>query len=228
MKQCVGTAFLMEGTMIKGIIFDFDGLLVDTESIWFDIFKEYFDSEHNYAFIKEDFVRFVGSSSGICEGFIRNFDENINCQNLMDKFRAEFNLRSKRLKMMKGAEALINEARNLDIKMVIATSSPYERPHTILKRLNMLQYFEAIIAKEDVEQTKPSPDLFLKAKSFLKLQADELIILEDSIIGVQAAKSSGIEVVMVPNDITKHSKISDDIKVVHSLACINLRELSNV
>ena len=80
----------------------------------------------------------------------------------------------------------------------MASSSGRARLEGYLRQLGLLDDFEVIVCREDVEQIKPAPDLFLKALDTLKLQTDELLVFEDSQNGILAATRAGMRVVAVP------------------------------
>lgn len=209
--------------MIKGIIFDFDGLLVDTEVIWYEVFEEYFRVNHDYDFKIESYNEFVGTSGNdlLKELFAKfNLDHDIE----MPAIREEFKRRSNVLDFMPGVTELINEIKEMGLQMGIATSSPYERPNRILTRMNTKHLFDYIHGREDVEHAKPEPDLFLKALDTMGLEKHEVLIFEDSYNGYLAAKAAGIEVVVVVNEVSQYSDFGEDVETLKSMTEFSLKE----
>jgi putative hydrolase of the HAD superfamily len=212
--------------MIKGIIFDFDGLLVDTEIIWYEIFEAYFRENHNYKFEIEAYNKMVGTSgNAILKGLFDRFgvDHDTEMQGIGEVFKQ----RSNKLGFMPGIEALIDTIKEMGLQMGVATSSPYERPNRILSAMNTKHLFDYILGREDVEHAKPAPDLFLKALDTMGLKRDEVIVFEDSYNGYLAAKAAGIDVVIVVNEVSKHSDFGDDVSILHSMCEFDLKEYVN-
>ena len=94
-----------------------------------------------------------------------------------------------------------------------------------LRQLGLLEVFEVLICREDVRYIKPDPDLFLAALEALKLQAEDVLVLEDSQNGVLAARRAGMGVVAVPNPITALGRIEGASLVLSSLAEVPLEDL---
>jgi len=105
---------------------------------------------------------------------------------------------------MPGVRELIEEARSRGLLLAIASSSERDWVIEHLRRLGLLLHFDAIVCSDDVERTKPAPDLYEKALEALGVRPDEAIAFEDSIHGVAAAKAAGIFTVAVPNEVTRH------------------------
>jgi len=122
----------------------------------------------------------------------------------------------------------IHEAKRLGLKLAIASSSPRSWVvDTHGDRLGIPRYFDEIICRDDVApgRTKPNPDLFLLALDRLKVRKDEAIVFEDSPNGVKAAKSAGIFVVAVPNQITSLLSIDNANLTLTSLSDLSLANL---
>jgi putative hydrolase of the HAD superfamily len=94
-----------------------------------------------------------------------------------------------------------------------------------LKRYNLFRYFDVVKCREDVQNIKPEPDLFLAVLGALHVRAEEAVIFEDSLNGVIAARRAGIRVVAVPNPVTEHLDIEGEILRLRSLADISMDEL---
>lgn len=190
--------------MIKGFIFDFDGLILDTETPeymgWQVIYQEY-----GCELPVEKWARCIGTT-------FDRFDPIVELEALTQKkfVRQEIrqNQRTHAHRFLEGKQPLpgvvelIQEAHGRGIKLAIASSSdlPWVQGH--LERLGLLGYFDCLRTRENVTQVKPAPDLFLAALDCLALKSDEAIVFEDSLNGVLAAKAAGIFCVAVPNMIT--------------------------
>ena len=193
--------------MIKALIFDFDGLILDTETpdyiTWKDIYQE-----HGFELPQKEWGTIIGGSA------LSHFDaaEHLSrlSQGRLDPgpLRARQQLESDALihasAIMPGVMDYIHEAKRRGLKLAIASSSRHAWVDTHAKRLGIFQYFDRVICADDVGvgRTKPNPDLFLLALNQLGVEKEAAIVLEDSPNGVTAANRAGIFVVAVPNAVT--------------------------
>lgn len=216
--------------MLKALIFDFDGLILDTETpevdVWTDIY-----AEHGFEFPFNDWVQTVGGYG------ISNFDAadhlSLLTQGRLDpaSLRARHRLGSDALThsqpILPGVLETIHEAKRLRLKLAIASSSPHSWVDLHTKRLGIFHQFDRIVCQDDVGigRTKPNPDLFLTALNQLQVRRNEAIVFEDSPNGVKAANRAGIFVVAVPNPLTSRLKIEGANLTVRSLASLPLVEL---
>lgn len=234
--------------MLKAIIFDFDGLILDTETPEYIAWQEIF-AEHGCELSLDMWGQVVGGA-----GF-SDFDAASHLEELQ---RSSYSVRSTysvghpfdcaqgrpvdhaalnarwrqrgdeliaAQPILPGVQGYLAEAERLNLKLAIASSSPHSWVDTHLARLGLLAHFERIICADDVTRTKPHPDLFLAALSALSLRAEETIVLEDSPNGVKAAKAAGIFVVAVPNPLTARLWIDGADLTLKSLADLPLGEL---
>ena len=212
--------------MLKAIIMDFDGLIIDTEVIWFDIYTEWFKQNMHHELSMRDFLICVGSNNEDLLHFLEaeygwSIDRKKFAQDTFDTFIE----RSRLLEAKEGVVELIKTAKRIGLKLALATSSKRLKPVTHLTRLNLLDYFDTLVTAEDVERIKPDPDLFIKAAEDLGVNKNEVLIVEDSNNGLIAAQKAGMRVAVIPNEVTKHSEFENYYMKVNSLKDINLEEL---
>ena len=216
--------------MLKALIFDFDGLILDTETpevdVWTDIY-----SEHGFDFPFNDWVQTVGGYG------ISNFDAaehlSLLSQGRLDpvSMRSRHRLESmsviERSPVMPGILHYIKEAKRRGMKLAIASSSKHEWVDTHAKRLGIFDLFDRVICSDDVGvgRTKPNPDLFLLALDQLQVRNNEAVIFEDSPNGVKAANRAGVFVVAVLNPLTSRLNIQGANLTVKSLAELSFSEL---
>ena len=216
--------------MIKALIFDFDGLILDTEStefhVWQSIYREY-----GQEMLPETWGQVVGGYG------ISNFDgaehlaelvgNGIDARELHTRFRSESDAQILQQPILPGVVDYLNDAQRLGLALAVASSSPHSWVDTHLARLGLVDRFDVIICRDDVQlgRTKPHPDLFLKALNALGVKADEAIVFEDSPNGVNAARAAGIFVVRVPNPITALLKTDSANLTLESLAQIPLQKM---
>jgi HAD superfamily hydrolase (TIGR01509 family) len=214
--------------VIKALIFDFDGLIMDTESPEVDAWKTIY-AEYGQEFPLDVWVRDVVGSS------VANFDaaahlatitgQNLDQPSLRARVRAFRLDMLGRLPALPGVRDYIKAARRLGLRLAVASSSPHAWVEGYLHQLGLSNDFEAVICREDVRFVKPDPELFLKALDTLNLHADEVLVFEDSSNGVLAANRAGVRVVVVPNPITAHASLEGGNLLFASLMDLPLEDL---
>lgn len=212
--------------MLKALIFDFDGVIVDTETQWYEIYRDWLKEEYNYDLNIRDYLVCVGANSRELFAFLREaIGPEVDGEAFERSATDEFIRRSSVLPLMKGVEALIKDAKARGLKLAIATSATRRKPESHLKRLGLLEYFDAFSTAELCENIKPAPDLFLKAAELLKVSPEECLAIEDSGNGLISANRAGMRCLLVPNDITRHCEFEPCYKRVDSLADVDLTEI---
>ena len=214
--------------MIKALIFDFDGLIMDTESPSVDGWKAIY-AEYGQEFPLQEWIQaVVGVSEAYFDaaaylasktGLSLDLPE---LRNRQVTYRLEI---QSKLPARPGVNDYIHTAQRLGLRLAVASSSSRARLEGYLRQLALFDDFDAIICREDVLHIKPAPDLFLKARDTLQLRSDELLIFEDSRNGILAANRAGIRVVAVPNPITAHSSMEGASLQLASLADMPLEDL---
>ena len=215
--------------MLKALIFDFDGLILDTETpeylAWQNIYQE-----HGFELPQEEWGKIIGGYG------LSDFDAAEHLALLLSSSqRAQGRLDSAALRARHSTESLtrihtqsvlpgvldyIHEAKRLGLKLAIASSSHHTWVDNHAKRLGIFHYFDKVICADDVGvgRTKPNPDLFLLALNQLQVQKEEAVVFEDSPNGVKAANRAGIFVVAVPNQVTAMLVIEGANLIVSSLS----------
>ena len=208
----------------QAVIFDLDGLLVDTEPLHRRVFNATL-ARHGIAYEiqDEEFGReFVGISQ--CENseyLITRFGIRASAEELTREHRAEYEriiADPKNLVMMPGAPILFGELQGRGMTMAIASGSPRRQVETILNGLGIASLFRAIVTGSDVAKLKPAPDAYLRACDELCMDAAHCLALEDSASGAMAAQAAGLRVVVVPNRYTRHQDLAVADARVENLA----------
>lgn len=187
--------------MIKAVIFDFDGLLVDTEIISLKIYQEIL-SEYGFDFTKEEYSKYYSGKTEVenIQRFINTYNLPISYQACLNKvLEVEQKLIAQGVELKSGAKPLLAYLKDNNFKVALATSSTKERAISILKRHNILNYFDEFVFSEDVSSSKPNPEVFLKTCEKLHISTDEAIVLEDSENGIMAACNARISVICIPD-----------------------------
>lgn len=214
--------------MIRGIIFDFDGLIVDTEWSVYQSWVEIFDS-YNAKLPLDQWTSIIGTSNfehfdpfDILEQQIDGFVDRQYLHKLRYDREMELVIAQP---VLPGIEDYLKAAKTKNLKLGIASSSDQKWVQGHLARLDLLEYFDIVHTSDDVEQTKPDPALYQLALQSLDLLPSDAIVLEDSSNGVTAAKAAGIFVVAVPNPLTARLNLDHADLVLESLAELSLVKL---
>lgn len=206
--------------MIRGVIFDFDGLILDTEGPIYQSWVELFQ-EHGAELPFDVWASIIGTSSQEHFDPFALLEEKTGKP--LDRARMAPGRLSRELALcnaqpiLPGVVEKIQSAKQRGLKLGIASSSNREWVVGHLDRLNLRQYFGVIHTSDDVERTKPAPALFNLALTSLDLQPEEAIVFEDSPNGVAAAKAAGIFVVAVPNALTRQLPLEHADLLLNSL-----------
>ncbi|MCB9783561.1 MAG: HAD-IA family hydrolase [Candidatus Omnitrophica bacterium] len=211
---------------IKAVFFDFDGLIVDTETheyqAWSRIFKG-----HGAELPLEDWSICIGTMDHNFDpvGFLSNVTQSeLDRIALTEEHREEYHRGAFTAPLMEGISERLAEADELGLKKAVVSSSTYDWVGRHLAIRQLQERFDLIQTSEEVTRTKPDPQLYLLALEKLNLAPDEAIVLEDSAHGIDAAKAAGLYAVAVPNSVTSHLPFSNADRVLGSLSEISLRE----
>jgi HAD superfamily hydrolase (TIGR01509 family) len=192
---------------IRALIFDFDGLILDTETPEVEVWRTIY-AEHGHDYPMENWSQIIGGWGNSAFDPARALQElepkAVDLQAVRNRHRDESDALIERAPVMPGVQGILAAAKRLGLRCAIASSSEraWVEPH--LGRLGLLKHFAEIITGDDVPKgrTKPHPDIYLKALSALQLEADQVLVLEDSPNGIRAAHTAGLRVVGVPNPVT--------------------------
>lgn len=187
--------------MLKGIIFDMDGLMIDTESL-LQVFWCKAANQLGYPMTKEQVLG------------IRSLSSKYAIPHLKHLFGEDFDyysVRKLRIEMMNdyisknglikktGLDELLEFLKTTDLKIAVATATDFKRTQMYLKSIDVFDYFDKIICGDMIKNGKPEPDIYIEAAEKLGLEPNECIALEDSPNGILSAYNAGCKPVMVPD-----------------------------
>ena len=206
--------------MIKGIIFDMDGVLIDTpkfawrsHNLLLSNFKTHVSDEEIPEYLGRSLIDQVNL-------FRKNFNIDINVEEYIKEFEEDA---QHYMDNIQKNEALVNLMEKLKKKYVlgVATSSNKDRASTILKNLGVSEFFNVVITADDVNKQKPDPAIFLEAAKKLNITPDESVVIEDALNGIEAAKSGNMRTIGLVTKYLSVETLSEADLVIDSLEELN-------
>jgi HAD superfamily hydrolase (TIGR01509 family) len=198
------------------VIFDMDGVILDSEPVWQQVMHELFAAHHR-RFTDFDQSAFMGGDNSRqwasylrLAGGIPLDDQEILAW-VIGRLMAHF---SERLPMMPGAVAAVTRLAS-SYRLALASSSPREVIAFVLERSGLQQFFVAWASSDDVPRGKPAPDVYLRACALIQADPFACVAVEDSSVGIQAAHAAGLKVIAIP-----HPSVPSDP------ACFELADLA--
>jgi putative hydrolase of the HAD superfamily len=192
-----------ENVIIKAVIFDFDGTIIDTETIWFEVYQEILNETFQMELPLEEFAKGIGTTDEEFFQYIENqTGMKIDRQNIEELATERFLAKKGILAVREGVKEKLDEAKELGLKIGLASSSTREWVEGFLRQFNLWEYFSVIKTKEDVTKVKPDPALYIKALAELEVEPQEALAIEDSLNGALAAIEAGMECIVIPNQVT--------------------------
>ncbi|WP_454947643.1 HAD family hydrolase [Gemella sanguinis] len=197
---------------IKAILFDMDGLMIDTESLSTEAFINSAKAQ-GYNMTKEETLKVLGfTKASIYQFWIDYFQgTNVDGKKLVDDHYEyiENVLYTVGPEKMPYVEELLKYLRENNYKIAVASSSDTADIKNNLEKTKLEKYIDEIASGAEVENGKPAPDVFLLAAERLGVDAKDCLILEDSKAGIKAGKASGAMVFMVPDMFTVDKECED-------------------
>jgi len=184
----------------KAVIFDLDGVLVDTgqfhRQAWYELTRQ-----EGWPFSDEFFSKTFGMQNHLILPLLAG--RQMSAEEI--KYYSDWKeacyrrLNEGRLQLLPGARELLGELKQNGFKLAIGTSTPPENLQFIMKHTRIADFFDAFVDAADVQRSKPDPDTFLKAAAKLNMDPARCVVVEDAPAGVQAGKAGGMPVIAVTN-----------------------------
>lgn len=217
----------MNARKIRALIFDFDGLILDTEGPIFQSWQELYES-YGGQLSFSTWAQIIGTVSNEFDHF-EDLEEQIGYP--LDRAKLSPQRRQRELDLIAeqplqpGVETYIKDAKRFGLKIGLASSSPCSWVTGHLAQRGIIDYFDCIFARDDVKVVKPDPELYVSVLEELEVHADQAFVIEDSPIGVTAAQRAGLFCVVVPNALTARLSLDHADMRLDSLTDLSLEAL---
>jgi beta-phosphoglucomutase family hydrolase len=205
--------------MLKAVIFDMDGVLIDSEPLHHHTNQKLF-SELGFSLTDIEHSSFIGTTSHYMWNQLRDrFNLSLSIEELVKTDRStymEYLKSQENINPIDGVKNLIEDLCGKKIKLAVASSSPLDVINAVVDVFKFNNYFEKLVTGDDVKNSKPSPDIFLYAAKLLKVEPDECIVIEDSYNGVMAAKAAGMKCIGYRNPNSGNQDLSKADMIINS------------
>ncbi|MET3696445.1 putative hydrolase of the HAD superfamily [Bacillus oleivorans] len=198
---------------MEAVIFDFDGTIIDTESLWFEVYRDMLLSHFDYSLQIDDFSKVIGTNDdSLIKQLEREIGKKFNPVSFSAITVAEVEKKTKSLSLREGVLELIISLQSKGIKLAIASSSSRKWIQSHLEAFELTSYFPVIVSSDDVARVKPDPELYKKALERLGITAaNRAVAVEDSGHGAIASIAAGIQTFVVPNPVTSFIQFPKEV-----------------
>lgn len=206
--------------MIKAVVFDFDGLIIDTETPEYEVFKQIY-SEYGVDLPLEMYAQNIGTVLGDFNphSYLGEYlKQDIDPEFVKNLHKERYSILMENFELRDGVLDYLNKAKEMNLKIALATSSHRPWIDGFFERFDLHHYFDCISTAEDVEKVKPDPALYLRTLSLLGVDGNEAIAFEDSYNGSKAAVAAGMHCIAVPNPVTNHFSFEHCSAMISSMS----------
>ena len=217
--------------MLKAVLFDMDGVIVDTEPLHYKAYHQMFDDVSIE--VSEDLYKtFTGQSTlEICKILCHEFQLAKSPEELVAIKRKHFEYlfnNDTDLELLDGVFDLIKNYHSHQLTLVLASSASMPNINRIFKRFDLDPYFKAKLSGADLKASKPHPEIFIKAAEASGFKKDECVVIEDSTNGIEAAKAAGIFCVGFKSPHSIHQDYSNADMVISKFSEIQYDLISKI
>lgn len=210
---------------MKAVIFDMDGVIIDSEPIHFEVDKQTF-KDLGYNVSVEELGKYVGTTN---EYMLTEIKKKYNINKSIEEiisYKVEMTKRKvmeSNLEPIEGIKELLSELKNKDIPTAIASSSPRDFIDVVVSKFKLKNYFKFIVSGEEVKRGKPAPDIYFETAKKLGINPRDCIVIEDSKNGVLAAKTAGMKCIGFQNANSGNQDLSKADIIVNSIKDVNTK-----
>jgi len=185
----------------KAVIFDMDGLMIDSERATFECYKKIL-AETNRTMSIDFYKSFLGRHRDVCGKILQEeYGEGNDIMEMPKQVHIMLDkvFKEEGVPLKQGLIEILTYLKQNRYKTIVATSSDRERVDTILEQSRLTGYFDGSVCGDEVAKSKPNPEIFLKACDKAGCKPCEAYVLEDSEMGIEAAFAAGIDCIAVPD-----------------------------
>ena len=181
-----------------GVIFDMDGVLLDSENIYLKSLQKCMESLIHKKISIDELSHVIGMNNlDITNYLLETYKPNVSFDKLTDLQSLYFNkeIDEEGIQEMDGLTHFLQYLKSISCKMAVASSSDMPWIQEVLNELNITAYFDFIVSGDDIEHSKPNPEIFNIAANRLDIDKCDIVVIEDSVHGIAAANKAKIDVV---------------------------------
>lgn len=217
--------------MLKAILFDMDGVIVDTEPLHHKAYFGMFD-ELNIQVTEKQYQAFTGQSTiNVCKELCNYFNLINKPEELVQIKRSIFKdlfVHDSNLQLLEGVLELIKDYHRNNLTLVLASSASMQTINSVFDRFGLNKYFKAKLSGADLKASKPHPEIFIKAALTAGFDKNQCIVIEDSTNGIKAAKSAGIYCIGYKSLHSKNQDYSKANKVISNFNEISFNKVKQL
>jgi beta-phosphoglucomutase family hydrolase len=212
--------------MIKAVIFDLDGVIVESENTHVEAEKQTL-LKYGVQISTEELRRYTGTTAKLMfSELIKKYNLNTTFEEMFsEKEEIFFKLLEEDAKPTKGVVEFLEELKKRNIRLAVGSSSNKKLIDYVLNKLNIRHLFDCVVGAEDIVHSKPNPEIFLKAAAKLGLSPAECLVIEDAELGVEAAKRARMKCVGYKNPNSGDQDLSKADVIVDDFSKINAKEM---
>jgi HAD superfamily hydrolase (TIGR01509 family) len=205
--------------MIRAIIFDMDGLMIDSEPFHYEAYRKVFNSFGKEFAEEENSKRYIGISDiDAAKDMVTRFNIPISPENLVRRKQALYKtILQNQVVPQPGLIELLGKLQRYGYKKAIASSSTLDEIEAVINALRINSFIDNSCSVEEVTKGKPSPDIFLLAAEKLGIKPSECLVLEDAPSGIDAAIAAKMMCYAIPSRETRNKDFSKANRILHSL-----------
>ena len=210
---------------MKAVIFDMDGVIIDSEPIHFEVDMQTM-KDFGCSISKEELNKYVGTTNEYMYSDIKNTYKINKPLDEIIRYRSELvktKVIESDLAPIKGIKELLSDLKEKNIPAAIASSSPRDFIEVVVSKFQLEDYFNCIVSGEEVENGKPAPDIYVETAKKLRVSPEECIVIEDSKNGVLAAKEAGMKCIGFKNVNSGDQDLSKADCMVNSILEIKIQ-----
>lgn len=213
--------------MIKGIIFDFDGTIIDTETAWYTAFNEAY-AQYGVELTLQQYSTCIGTSLNSFNPYEYLMTD---LKLAIDKEEFKQAVKQRHSELMEletirpGIQHYLESAKAAGLRIGLASSSSQEWVEKYLQQLDIAQYFECVRTADHVTNVKPDPELYNQTLACLGIEPSEAVAIEDSPNGLKAAAAAGIRCIVTPNEITNFLEFDKEHHRIDNLSLLDFEHV---